>query len=115
MCRESILLNGITQSVSPMRFSQHPRTKLTNGDSPPVERRPRHSEAPPAAYNARRLRSFSAGRFVSSLGAWGANKRLQLAAAVGGVRRPWPAAVGSGGRIAAGARSVVRWFTRGRS
>jgi hypothetical protein len=32
MCRGSILLNGITRCVSPMRLSQHPRTKLTNGD-----------------------------------------------------------------------------------
>jgi hypothetical protein len=29
---------------------------------------------------------------------WRPNKRLQLTAAVGGVRRPWPAAVGSGVR-----------------
>jgi hypothetical protein len=43
------------------------------------------------------------------------NKRLQLTAAVRGVGRPWPAAVGSGGRTAAGVRSVLGWFTRGRS
>lgn len=48
MCRGSTLLNGITQCVSPMRFSQHPRAKLTNGDSPPVARRPRLSGAPPS-------------------------------------------------------------------
>jgi hypothetical protein len=42
-------------------------------------------------------------------------KALQLTAAVGGARRPWPAAGGSGGRTAAGVRSVVRWCARGRS
>jgi hypothetical protein len=46
MCRGSILLNGITPCVSPMRFSRHPRTKLTNGDRPPVARRPQPSDAP---------------------------------------------------------------------
>jgi len=43
------------------------------------------------------------------------NKRLQLTAAVGGVQRPWPAAAGSGARRASGVRSVLQWFTRGRS
>jgi hypothetical protein len=43
------------------------------------------------------------------------NKRLQLTAAVGGVRRPWPAAVGPGVGRANGVRSVLGWFTRGRS
>jgi hypothetical protein len=42
-------------------------------------------------------------------------KRLQLTAAGGDVRCPWPSAVGSGGRTAAGVRSVLGWFARGRS
>ena len=61
MCRGSTLLNGITGCVSPMRFSQHPRTKLTNGDSPPVARRPQPSGAPPIVVASRtpRPRVFS--------------------------------------------------------
>jgi hypothetical protein len=43
------------------------------------------------------------------------NKRLQLTAAVRGVRRPWPAAAGSGVGRTSGVRSVLGWFTRGRS
>ena len=46
MCRAGILLNGITPGVSPMRLSPHPRTKLANGDRPPVTGRPRPSGAP---------------------------------------------------------------------
>ena len=42
-----------------------------------------------AAYNARRLRSFSAGRFVPVLGAWRANKALQLTANSLGTTEPW--------------------------
>lgn len=36
MRRGSILLNGITPYVSPMRSSRHPRAKLLNGDGPPL-------------------------------------------------------------------------------
>jgi hypothetical protein len=43
------------------------------------------------------------------------NKRLQLTAAVRGVRAAWPAVVGSGGEAAAGVRSVLGWYARGRS
>jgi hypothetical protein len=43
------------------------------------------------------------------------NKRLQLTAAVGGVRRGWPSGGRSPGRRASALRSVLGWFTRGRS
>ena len=45
MCRGSSLLNGVTPDVPPVRLSPHPRTKLLDGDWPPVVRRPR----PPGA------------------------------------------------------------------
>jgi hypothetical protein len=78
MCRGSTLLNGITRCVSPMRFSQHPRTKLTNGDSPPVARRPRPSGAPLIVTSS----DTAATRFLSEVsrapGGCGANKALEL-------------------------------------
>jgi hypothetical protein len=43
------------------------------------------------------------------------HKRLQLTAAVRGVRRPWPAAAGLAAGPASGVRSVLGWFTPGRS
>ena len=48
MCRGSSLLNGVTPIVPPVRLSPHPRTKLLDGDWPPVVRRPRPSGARPA-------------------------------------------------------------------
>ena len=48
MCRGSSLLNGVTTDVPPLRLSPHPRTKLLDGDWPPVVRRPRPSGARPA-------------------------------------------------------------------
>jgi hypothetical protein len=41
MRRGSILLNGITRCVSPMKISRHPQAKLSNGDDPPLDNRPR--------------------------------------------------------------------------
>ena len=85
MCRGSILLNGITQgrvtnevlATSPDQANK--RGLATSGESASA------LGGSTPAYNARRLRSFSAGRFAPALGAWGANKRLQLTAAVGAV------------------------------
>ena len=42
-------------------------------------------------------------------------KRLQLTAAVGGVRSGQPSGGRSGGGRASALRSVLGWFTRGRS
>ena len=48
MCRGRNLLNGVTPIVPPVRLSPHPRTKLLDGDWPPVVRRPRPSGRGPA-------------------------------------------------------------------
>ena len=67
MCRGSSLLNGVTPIVPPVRLSPHPRTKLLDGDWPPVVRRPRPSGARPAYRQAPsgRIR-FSAQRGVAA-------------------------------------------------
>jgi hypothetical protein len=45
MRRGSILLNGITRCVSPMMISRHPQAKLSSGEKPPLDDRPRPSGA----------------------------------------------------------------------
>jgi hypothetical protein len=75
MCRGIILLNGITQKrvtnevlvTSPDQANK--RGLTTSGESASA------LEGSAPAYNARRLRSFSAGRFVPSLGAWRAPEK----------------------------------------